>query len=146
MSLGMVPRWPDGNEGCVSDTGREVIDGCYPCASSVERGFPRLRHSECVLVEHPSSVETEVVDLVDVVAIVNTFKIAALHTWRNDIGDSGNRSSEPCQRRDQTIAPLRVTFRRGVGESEIMSNEQQRHMGILAWTGDVATRCMLWGG
>jgi hypothetical protein len=124
VSLGMVARWPHGNERCVADALSKVIDRGYACSGSMKCSFPRVWHCERILIEHPPTIEAEVVDLVDVPMIVNPLEIATLHSWRNNLGDGGQRSPEPRERCQQTVASLRVAFGRRVGKPKIVGDKQ----------------------
>jgi hypothetical protein len=120
----MVTRWPYRNERRVSDSCHEVIDRSNACACGVKGSFPRVRYGEGVLVDHPPTVETEVVDLVDVPVVVDPLEITTLHPRCCDLGKRWQRSPETRECRNQAITAFGVTFWGRVGESKIMGYKQ----------------------
>jgi hypothetical protein len=93
MSFGVMARRSHGYESRVSDTGIEVINSGDARPGGMKSSLPRVRHGIRVLIEHPSTIDTEIVDLVDVLMIVNALEIPAFHARSNDLGYRRQRST-----------------------------------------------------
>jgi hypothetical protein len=87
-----------------------MIDCSDTCAGCMESGFPRVRYSERILVDHPSTVEAEVVDLINIIPIVNSLEVSALYARGDNLDRGGQGSPEPRKGCCQAIGPLRVAL------------------------------------
>lgn len=98
MPFGVMARRSHGYERRVTDTRIEVINSGHARTGGMESSLPRVKHGIRVLVEHPSTIDTEVVDLVDVLMIVNTLEVSTLHARSNDLRYRRQRSTESGER------------------------------------------------